>query len=82
MSKSNIVSVHRQLARGALREARRRKEGRKPVGLSDKAIDYLIRQNPLAWLSRTAPYADPDLTVRPHVKIAMEEISEVDEKSS
>ena len=52
--KTNIVLMHRQMTRDALREADRRKAGRKPVGLSDQAIEYLTRQNPMAWLKRTA----------------------------
>lgn len=56
--KSNIILVHRQMARDALREAERRAAGRKPVGLSDKAIEYLTRANPLAWISRNAAPED------------------------
>lgn len=54
MNKGNIINLHRQMARDALREAARRKAGRKPIGLSDKAIDYLTRANPLAFIRRTA----------------------------
>ena len=62
--KRNIVLLHRQMARDAQREAKRRASGRKPIGLSDRAIEYLTRANPLAWISRTMSMPEPTVEVR------------------
>jgi len=53
MAKTNSISQHRQLARKAIREQKRREEGCKPNGWSDAAIKYMIERNPGAAVTMT-----------------------------